>query len=103
MALAAHRSEQMLFTHPKVADVEPVTDWSARHRSTSVASPGGRDGEHAHRLRIALPWIHAFRSVAPYLAAPTYLSLARLPLVTGGLFCCRSRIDHVVRKNHDIR
>src|ERR1700730_10044651 len=32
----------------------------------------------------ALPWDRAFRPAAPYLAAPTDPSLARLPLVTEG-------------------
>ena len=44
---------------------------------------------------VALTLGHAFRSAAPYLAAPARSSLARLPLVTGGLFCCQSR-------NHDL-
>ena len=34
----------------------------------------------------ALSWDHAFCPAAPYLAAPTDLSLARLPLVTEGHF-----------------
>src|SRR5215469_18317100 len=39
----------------------------------------------------ALPWWHAFRSAAPYLAAPT--CWRGCPSWTGGLFSCRSRTN----------
>src|SRR5215469_3632062 len=39
----------------------------------------------------ALPWWHAFRSAAPYLAAPT--RWCGCPSWNGGLFSCRSRTD----------
>src|SRR5690348_13813588 len=67
------------------------------------AGAKGGGNAHAERGRVLLPWWHAFRSVAPYLAAPTDPSLAWLPLVTGGLFSCRSRTDSRVRKSHDSR
>ena len=89
---------------------------SAVFRPRTFRSPGPgtttarRDGSakgggnaHAERCWVLLPWCYVFRSAAPYLAAPTDPSLARLPLVTGGLFSCRSSTDSRVRESHDSR
>src|SRR6185312_10436353 len=62
----------------------------------SPAWPGGLICDSAGQG--ALPLCHAFCPAAPYLAALTDPSLARLPLVTGGLFCCRSRTDQLPRE-----
>jgi hypothetical protein len=96
--------------HAGVSALCRVTDiWLARSgldsgRRAPERGPGVVGGNaHAERGQVLLPWSHAFRSAAPYLAAPTNPSLARLPLVTGGLFSCRSRTDLRVRKSHDSR
>src|SRR5215467_5978482 len=99
MLPARHAGVSAMF---RIADI-----WLAKAGTTAVsgviAGAEGGGNAPAERGRVLLPWWYAFRSVAPYLAAPTDPSLARLPLVTEGLFSCRSRTDPRVRKSHDSR